>query len=92
MVQAAPCQQRLEQTGQVASASVSVSWAPATNGAISLVDCDEQAIEARRFFDRPEPGKRRPQQVKVSLGKQPDSDDTFAGVIRSVHEVTNVTH
>ena len=61
-------------------------------GAISLVDCEEQAIEARRFLDRPESGKRRPQPVKVSLGKQPNCDDTFAGVVGFVHEVINVIH
>jgi len=78
----------LDRSGRAVSrVDARIFRARSTYGAISLVDCDEQAIEAMRFLDRPKSGKRRPQQIEVSLGEQPDRNDTSIGVAIYVHEV-----
>jgi len=45
--------------------------------AVGIVDCLKQVLEARRVIDWPKATKAMAEQLHLTLGKQPDSNDPF---------------
>jgi hypothetical protein len=42
-----------------------------------VIDCLEKILKAARVVDRPETRETMPEQLHLTLGKQPDSNDSF---------------